>query len=291
MRKKKDNLWAALFVGPALFFTAVYLLYPTFNTIFLSFQDRYSENFVGLKNYGYVFTSNAMLTAFRNNVLWVILFTFSTVVLGLIFAVIFDRVAYEKIVKTIIFMPIAVSFVGAGVIWKYVYAYKPPGVEQIGILNQFMVMFGQEPQGWLIRGPLMNNIALIVVGIWIWTGFCMVILSAAYRGIPHDLIEAAKVDGATEFQQFRHVILPVLKPTIAVVTVTMVVNVLKIFDIVYVMTNGHFGTEVIANRMYKEMFQYTNFGRACAIASVLFLLIIPVIIINLLRLKKEEETS
>jgi len=291
MRKHKNNLWAALFVGPALFFTVVYLMYPTVHTIWLSFQDRYSENFIGLENFKYVLTSKTMLTAFRNNVLWVFLFTFFTVGIGLIFAVIFDKISYERIVKTIVFMPIAVSFVGAGVIWKYVYAYKPPDVEQIGLLNHLMIIFGQEPQGWLVQGPLMNNIALITVGIWIWTGFCMVILSAAYRGIPHDLIEAAKVDGATELQQFRHVILPVLKPTIAVVTVTMIVNVLKIFDIVYVMTNGHFGTEVIANRMYKEMFQFANFGRASAIAVVLFLLIIPVIIFNVLRMKKEEEAA
>lgn len=286
--KGRQNKWAVLFVGPALFFTVAFLLYPTVNTIFLSFMDRYSENFIGLQNFIYVFTSQTMLTAFRNNVLWVIVFTSFTVGLGLLLAILLDRVRYEKIAKTLIFMPMAISFVGAGVIWKFVYSYRPPMVDQLGILNQIVIWFGGEPVGWLIERPWVNNLALIFVGIWIWTGFCMVILSAAYRGIPQEIVEAAKVDGATEWQKFRHVVLPSMKPTIIVVAVTMIVNVLKIFDIVYVMTNGQFGTEVIANRMYKEMFAFTNFGRASAIATVLFLLIIPVIIFNVKRMKEEE---
>ncbi len=288
MIKGRQNRWAVLFVGPALFFTFAFLLYPTINTIGLSFMDRYSENFVGLQNFIYVLTSSTMLTAFRNNVLWLVVFVFFTVGVGLLLAIFLDRVRYEKIAKTLIFMPMAISFVGAGVIWKFVYAYRPPMVDQLGVLNQIVIWLGGEPIGWLIERPWVNNLALIVVGIWIWTGFCMVILSAAYRGIPNELIEAAKVDGATEWQKLRYIILPSMKPTILVVAVTMIVNVLKIFDIVYVMTNGQFGTEVIANRMYKEMFAFTNFGRASAIATVLFLLIIPVIIFNVKRMKEEE---
>ncbi len=288
MIKGRQNKWAVLFVGPALFFTMAFLLYPTINTIGLSFMDRYSENFIGLQNFIYVFTSSTMLTAFRNNVLWLVVFTACTVGIGLLLAIFLDRVPYEKLAKTLIFMPMAISFVGAGVIWKFVYAYRPPMVDQLGILNQVVIWLGGEPIGWLIERPWVNNLALIVVGIWIWTGFCMVILSAAYRGIPNELIEAAKVDGATEWQKLRYIILPSMKPTILVVAVTMIVNVLKIFDIVYVMTNGQFGTEVIANRMYKEMFAFTNFGRASAIATVLFLLIIPVIFFNVKRMKEEE---
>jgi len=251
-------------------------------------MDKRSVNFVGLQNYIYVFTSKTMLTAFKNNFLWVIFFTLCTVGLGLIMAVLADRIKYEKFAKTIIFMPMAISFVGAGVIWKFVYDYKPLGVNQIGLLNQIIVSLGEEPKAWLIQGPWLNNFVLIFVGIWIWTGFCMVILSAAYKGIPQELLDAGRVDGANEFQVFFHIILPYMKSTIAVVTTTMVVNVLKIFDIVYVMTNGNYGTEVIANRMYKEMFQYRNYGRASAIAVVLFLLIIPVIIMNLRRMKGEK---
>lgn len=288
MNLKNRNIWVALFVGPALFFIIFYLLYPSIHTIVLSFMDRRSETFVGLKNYIYAFTSRSMLTAFRNNLLWLVIFTLGTVGLGLIMAILADRIKYERLAKSIIFMPMAISFVGAGVVWKFIYNYKPPGVEQIGILNQILVLFGADPKGWLIQGPWINNIALIFVGIWIWTGFCMVILSAAYKGIPKELMEAGRVDGANEWQIFRHIILPSMKSTIAVVATTMIVNVLKIFDIVYVMTNGNFGTEVIANRMYKEMFQYRNYGRASAIAVVLFLLIIPAIIANIKRMKGEE---
>lgn len=288
MNLKNRNIWVALFVGPALFFIIFYLLYPSIHTIVLSFMDRRSETFVGLKNYIYAFTSRSMLTAFRNNLLWLVIFTLGTVGLGLIMAILADRIKYERLAKSIIFMPMAVSFVGAGVVWKFIYNYKPPGVEQIGILNQILVLFGADPKGWLIQGPWINNIALIFVGIWIWTGFCMVILSAAYKGIPKELMEAGRVDGANEWQIFRHIILPSMKSTIVVVATTMIVNVLKIFDIVYVMTNGNFGTEVIANRMYKEMFQYRNYGRASAIAVVLFLLIIPAIIANIKRMKGEE---
>jgi len=251
-------------------------------------MDQRSQNWVGFQNYIYAFTSKTMLTAFRNNLLWVIFFTLGTVGLGLIIAVLVDRVKYEKFTKTIIFMPMAISFVGAGVIWKFVYDYKPLGVNQIGLLNQIVVSLGGEPKAWLIQGPWLNNFALIFVGIWIWTGFCMVILSAAYKGIPEELLDAGRVDGANEWQVFVHIILPYMKSTIGVVATTMVVNVLKIFDIVYVMTNGNYGTEVIANRMYKEMFQYRNYGRASAIAVVLFLLIVPVIIMNLRRMKGEK---
>lgn len=288
MNKEQKWFWVALFLGPALFFISVYLLYPSIHTFVISFFDKRSEVFVSFKNYIYAFTSSTMLTSFRNNLLWLIFFTIGTVGLGLLLAILVDRVKYERLAKSIIFMPMAISFVGAGVIWKFVYAYKPPMANQIGILNQILVMLGFKPQGWLINSPWMNNFALIFVGIWIWTGFCMVILSASYKGIPKELIEAARVDGANEWQVFRHIIIPSMKSTIAVVITTMVVNVLKIFDIVYVMTNGNFHTEVIANRMYKEMFQYRNYGRASAIAVVLFLCIIPVIVMNIKRMRGGE---
>ena len=285
---QNEHLWGALFLGPALLVLGLILVYPTIRTIILSFMSQDLESFVGLKNYIYAFTNRTMLISFRNNLMWLVLFTGVTVGLGLILAVLLDKTRYEKIGKSIIFMPMAISFVGASIIWKFVYTYRPPGAEQIGLLNKIMVMFGAQPKGWLIQGPLTNNISLIFVGIWIWTGFCMVILSAAYKGIPQDLIDAARVDGANEWQIFWNVILPWMKSTIAVVTTTTVVYVLKIFDIVYVMTNGNYGTEVIANRMYKEMFQYRNFGRASAIAVVLFLCVIPVIYMNIKREKGEE---
>jgi len=281
-----------LFIAPVLLLVAFFLVYPSIHTTVLSFFGRpYSaraEGFIGLQNYERFFTDKNMLTAFRNNALWVVILTTFTVSFGLIFAVLLDRVRYEKVIKSIIFIPMAISMVGASVIWKFVYAFRPAGAAQVGLLNAVVTAFGGEPIGWLIERPWINNFCLIIVGIWIWTGFCMVILSAAYKNIPKELLEAARIDGATELQVFWKVILPLLKPTVAVVTTTMVVFVLKIFDIVYVMTNGNFSTEVIANRMYKEMFSFFRYGRASAIAVILLLLIIPVMVFNIRRFREQE---
>jgi len=277
-----------LFMAPALFILIAYLVYPTLNTLYLSFFDKRSANFIGLHNYIWALTSKDMLVAFRNNLLWLVLFTGLTVSAGLALAVLLDRVRYESAAKSIVFLPMAISFVGAGVIWKFVYAYRPANAPQIGLLNALWTgLLNAKPIGWLVNRAT-NNFALIAVGVWIWTGFCMVILSAAYKGIPRELIEAARVDGANEWQIFWRVTLPLMKPTIAVVTTTMVINVLKVFDIVYVMTNGDLGTEVIANRMYKEMFHFRNFGRASAIAVILLLAIIPVMLINIRRFQEQE---
>lgn len=285
---KKTNIWAWLYIIPTLLILAFFLVYPAVNTLFLSFLDRKSELFVGFSNYIFAFTSKNMLYAFRNNLIWLVVFTALTVSLGLILAILLDRVRYESVAKSIIFLPMAISFVGAGVIWKFIYAYRPAGSPQIGILNAVLSKaFNLEPVGWLINKTV-NNFALIFAGVWIWVGFCMVILSAAYKGIPKELLEAARVDGANELQVFWRIILPVMKPTIAVVTTTMIINVLKVFDIVYVMTNGEFGTEVVANRMFKEMFHFRNFGHASAIAVILLVAIIPVMIVNIRRFREQE---
>ncbi len=285
---RSDRRWGGLFVAPTLLLVGLYLLYPTLNTIYLSLLDQRSERFVGLRNYLNIVTADATLTALRNNLLWLLVFTAGTVTLGLLIAVLTDGLRYEALAKSVIFMPMAISFAGAGVIWKFVYAYNPPGINQIGLLNQLRVAFGFEPVAWLITKPWVNNLALITVGIWVWTGFAMVVLSAAYKGIPQELMESARVDGANEFAVFRHISLPQLKPTIAVVITTMMVNVLKVFDIVYVMTNGNFDTEVLANRMYKEMFEFRGYGQASAIAVVLFLAIAPVMVVSIRRLRAEE---
>ena len=283
-----------LFVGPALILILFFLFYPTLMTIIRSFYGKgthlfaFTSDFAGLANWEYVFTNPTMLSALRNNALWTIIFTFWTVTFGMLLAVLLDRVRYEKVVKSIIFIPAAISMVGASVIWKFVYAYRPVNLPQIGVINGLMVFFGNDPVGWLIERPWINNLALIVVGIWIWTGFCMVIFSAAYKNIPRDLIEAARTDGANEWQIFWGIILPLLATPIAVVATTMIVQVLKIFDIVFVMTNGAYDTEVIANRMYKEMFNFFNYGRASAIAAVLLLLITPIMILNIRRFTRQE---
>jgi len=288
---------AWVFVLPALLLIAFFLLYPAIATLIRSFFGSGTEllgsgsQFVGLKNWRFVFSSTAMLTALRNNALWAVVFTLGTVTLGLAFAVLLDRVRYEKWVKAAIFVPAAISMVGAAVIWKFVYAYRPPELPQIGLLNAAVVALGGEPVGWLIERPWINNLALITVGVWIWTGFCLVILSAAYKNISRDLFEAARLDGASEWQLFWRISFPLLLPTVSVLTTTMLVQVLKIFDIVFVMTNGAYGTEVIANRMYKEMFNYFNYGKASAIAIVLLLLILPMLILNVRRFTRAENAA
>lgn len=491
MEAAQQSRWTPLiYLGPAVFLLFTLMVYPSLDTIRLSFMDRNAEEFVGLENYEYALTSTRMQEAFRNNLIWLIFFTIGTVALGLLIATLADRVRYEALAKAIIFMPMAISFVGAGVIWKFVYDLNPPGSplqpgSQIGVLNAILLSLdpdenlydavdklraedipiedddianaliavetdgieaaveegtlsrdkaddllddlpdtvrdymrstlpdpddgwqtlgqwprtavdainarlaelpegsgraicnaipftcafeiessaedaideavaaeeidpgraremlnglrstalayvrndqepsgegwqaisdnvagwdgiiagvsgvnvrainstldtGIEPVDWIREQPL-NNLALILVGVWIWTGFCMVILSAALKSIPGELLEAARVDGANEVQIFFRVIVPVLMPTITVVTTTMIINVLKVFDIVYVMTAGNFGTEVIANRMYLEMYGGNReFGHASAIAVVLMLLIVPIMIYNIYQFRQQE---
>jgi alpha-glucoside transport system permease protein len=280
-----------LWILPALILLIFYMVYPVIITIYNSFRNSNLTESVGFANYEFAFTSSAMLQAFQNNLLWLVVFTAGTVLLGLLIAVLVDRVKYEPYVKSIIFLPMAISYVAAGVIWRLMYEYRPPNRVQTGTVNAILdaVFPGFEPLPWLVNTDW-NNIALIAIGIWMWTGFAMVILSSGLKSIPDDIMEAGRVDGGNEFQLFFYIMLPMLQSTIAVVITTMVINVLKIFDIVYVLTNGNLGTDVIANRMYKEMFNFRNFGRASAIAVVLFLAVIPVMIYNIRRFREQEAT-
>jgi alpha-glucoside transport system permease protein len=225
-------------------------------------------------------------SSYGNNVKWVMIMGTGTVCLGLLIAVFVDRVKYEALAKAIIFMPMAISFVGAGIIWKFVYTYGTKQV-QIGLINAILKRLGFEPIAWLAT-PKINTYALIVVGIWIWTGFCMTILSAAVKSVPTDLTEAARVDGASEWGVFWKITLPIIKPTIIVVITTMVINVLKLFDLVYVMTGGNSGSDVIANRMYSEMYVNYNPGRGTAVAVVLIVLIIPFVVLNIRHFLEQE---
>jgi alpha-glucoside transport system permease protein len=275
-------------MGSALFFLTVYLVYPILNTAFISFLGSNSQEFTGLDNYRYVFTNPDMLDALKNNLLWLVVFTSITVSLGLIIAVLTDRVRYEAAAKALIFLPMAISFVAASVIWRFMFEFRPAGMPQIGLLNALLdTLAGLDPVAWLVT-PRVNNFALIGVGIWVWTGFCVVILSAGLKGIPLQILEAARIDGASEWRIFWRILLPMMRTTILVVATTMVIIVLKVFDIVYVMTNGNLGTEVIANRMYKEMFNYRHFGRASAIAVILLLAVVPVVVSNVRRFRAQE---
>ncbi len=278
-----------VFVGPAAALLSAYLVLPTLNTIYLSFLDRPSRSFVGLDNYLFVATDRVMLTAFRNNLLWLVLVTGLSVAFGLVIAVLLDRVKYESLAKSLIFLPMAISFVGASVIWRFIYAFRPAGSEQIGLLNAIVTGLGFQPVGWLVERSL-NNFALIAIMIWLYTGFCMVLLSSAIKGIPSDLLEAARIDGANEFQIFWRIIIPQVRSTVVVVATTIIILVLKVFDIVWVMTGGNQGTEVLASRMIKEMFNFRHYGRGSAIAVVLFLLVLPVIVANIRRFQQQEAT-
>lgn len=291
-----------LWLLPALFFVTVYLIYPVIDTFRLSFYNADSSEFIGLDNYIYIFTTPAMQHTLLNNILWILLFTLGAVGLGLLFAVLAGRVRYEATAKAMIFIPMAISFVAAAVIWRFVYAYQPPGFSQYGLLNAAATGAGLNPQPWLIEQTLpftnitlpsplhTNNIAVIVVGIWMWTGFAMVVLSAGLKGISTEVLEAAQVDGATSFQVFRKIILPLVSPTIAVVATTLVIQALKIFDIVWVMTAGNYGTDVIATSMYKQLFNFQDFGRSGALAVILLLAIIPIMLISINRFRSQEET-
>jgi len=287
-----------LYLGPALILMSIFILYPGLNTLYLSFRNQngsdwaYTTCLAGqpcwgiFENYRYALTSSIMRMAFGNNLKWILFMVSGTVLLGLLIATLADRVRYEALAKAIIFMPMAISFVGAGVIWKFVYDYGSSQV-QIGLLNALITSLGGRPVSWLTE-PQINTLALIVVGIWMWTGFCMTVLSAAIKGVPAELLEAARVDGANEWTVFWQIRVPLILPTIAVVITTMIINVLKIFDIVYVMTGGNYGTEVIANRLYIEMYTSYNTGRAAAIAMVLTVIIIPAIIFNIRRFRAQE---
>lgn len=283
---------------PAIIVMIIFIVYPGLNTFYLSFRNNTNTDWAGaacvagqpcwgvFENYRYALTSDIMRTAFLNNLTWIIVMVSATVALGLLVAVLADRVRYEPLAKAIIFLPMAISFVGAGVIWKFVYDYGT-GATQIGLLNAFVTFLGGQPVAWLTT-PVINTLALILVGTWMWTGFCMTVLAAAVKGVPAELLEAGRLDGANEVQVFRNIILPVISPTVAVVITTMVINVLKIFDIVYVMTGGNYGTEVIANRMYIEQYTSFNTGRAAAIAIVLIAVIIPAMYFNIRRFREQE---
>jgi alpha-glucoside transport system permease protein len=283
-RRAGARLRPWLWLMPALAFLIVFLVYPAIATIFRSFFDQSGANFIGTENYERFFTRPDTLAALRNNLVWMVLLTAITVGLGLLIAVLVDRVRYESFAKGVIFLPMAISFVAASVIWRLVYSLNP----NIGLLNAGVTASGADPVPFLTT-PGLTTIALIVVGGWMLTGFAMVILSAGLKGISTELLEAARVDGATEAQVFRRIVFPLLLPTIAVISTTIIIFALKTFDIVYVLgQNGNFDTDVIANRMYKELFNFNERGRASATAVVLLLAVIPVMIYNIRRFREQE---
>jgi alpha-glucoside transport system permease protein len=284
MRSPRGVPW--LYMAPALILLTAFLLLPAIDTLRLSFLGPRSERYVGLDNYVYALTSRQMLIAYRNNfVYWLIFATALVVAGGLVIAVLADRVRYESIFKSVIFLPQAISFVGAGIIFRFVYDFRP----DLGLINAILdgILPNYRPIGWLVN-PAYATPALILVFVWMWTGFTMVILSAALKGIPKEIIEAARTDGASAWQTFWLVQVPMVASTIGVVTTTIIIFVLKVFDLVYVMTAGRYETNVMANQMYVELFIIRNFGRSSAIAILLLLAITPMMLVNIRRFRQQE---
>ncbi|WBU53536.1 carbohydrate ABC transporter permease [Paracoccus sp. SCSIO 75233] len=276
-----------LFLGPAILFLGVYLVYPVVNSFWLSLKNAPSTQFVGADNYLWLVGDSKFRESMVNNFFWLLVVPALSTLFGLIAAQLTDRIRWGNIGKSLIFMPMAISFVGAGVIWKLIYEYREAGEEQIGLLNAFVQWIGGEPQTWLTIQPW-NNFFLMIVLVWIQTGFAMVILSAALRGIPEETIEAAVLDGANPWQIFFKIKVPQIMGTIAVVWTTITITVLKVFDIVFVMTNGQWGTQVLANLMYDWMFRGSpDYGRGSAIAIVLMVLVLPIMIWNIRNVRKE----
>ncbi len=280
----RDRILPWVFVGPALLLLAVFLVYPAAGTILRSFVDDHGQ--FTLRNYA-VMTESDFTTILRNNAFWLIVGTGASVGLGLVFAGLFDRIRRESLAKTIVFLPLAISLVGASVIWGLVYAWQPAGQPQIGLLNSIVVAFGGQPIPWVTTSPI-NVFAEIVIMIWLQTGFAMVVLSAAIKGVSGEIIEAARLDGASERQVFLRVIVPVIRGSIITVSTTIAIVTIKIFDIVYVTTGGRFNDDVVANRMFHEIFQFFDDGRGAALATLLFVAVLPVMYINLSNFRRQQ---
>jgi alpha-glucoside transport system permease protein len=278
-----------IFLFPALFFLTVYLIYPVFETLRLSFYDNAGRNFVGWDNWIWAFNNSGFQQSVFNNLMWLIVVPSLSTCIGLLVAVLADRLWWGNIAKSLVFMPMAISFVGASVIWKFIYDYRGPGAPQIGLLNAIVEGLGFEPQAW-ITVPFWNNFLLMIILVWIQTGFAMVILSAALRGIPEETLEAAKIDGASEIRSFFDIMIPQIFPTILVVWTTITIIVLKVFDIVLAMTGGQWDTQVLANLMYYHMFRTAHFGHASTIALVIMIAVLPIMIWNIRQASTEEGT-
>lgn len=278
-----------LFIAPALLILVVYLVYPVLETARLSFYDRTGKVFVGFDNFRWAFADAVFLQSIRNNLLWLIVVPAASTAMGLLVATLADRVRWGNFAKSLVFMPMAISFVGASVIWKFVYDYRGPGAEQIGIVNALWVHLGGQPQAWMTI-PIWNNFLLMIILVWIQTGFAMVILSAALRGVPEETIEAAQIDGASPVAVFFRIVIPQITGTILVVWTTITITVLKVFDIVLAMTNGQWGTNVLANSMYNWMFRGGgDFGRGSVIALIIMFAVVPIMVWNIRRFQAEEK--
>ena len=287
--KAQGFLAGLVFLGPAVLLLLYGLVVPAVRTTAGSFQNAEGTKFVGLANYGWIFTAPGNSTFLINTVLWIVVAPVLSTALGLTLALLLDRMRRESISKSLIFMPMAISFVGASIIWKFVYTYQPdPNKADIGLLSAIFKAIGLTPPNWLLEAPL-NTFLLIAVMVWIQTGFAMVVLSAAMKAVPDDIIEASMLDGAKGWARFTRITIPMIWGSVIVVLTTITVTSLKVFDIIRTMTGGNFQTSVIANEMYQQSFRALNYGTGSALAMILFLGVLPLIIFNVRQVRKERE--
>ena len=286
--KLENSLRVIIFIAPAFIVLFVFIIYPVFETIRLSFYAKIGREFLGWSNYAWAIKDPDFRRSILNNFGWLLIVPTLSTFFGLVIANLADRIWWGTIAKSIIFMPMAISFVGAGVIWKFIYDYRGPGDEQIGLLNAIVVAFGFEPQAWLTI-PIWNNLFLMAIMIWIQTGLALVIFSAALRSIPSETLDAARIDGASELKIFWSIIIPYLQQTILVIWTIITILVLKVFDIIYAMTNGQWQTEVLANLMYDWMFRGGgDSGRGSVLAFCIMIGVIPILGWNLYQHRKEQ---
>jgi alpha-glucoside transport system permease protein len=289
--KLEDKVKPYLYVLPAIFAIVVYLIYPSVLTVINSFKDNFSREWVGFENYKDLLTTPDFRSTLFNTLLWILIVPAATVVLGLMVAVLADRLQPrgEKLAKTVIFLPMAISMIGAATIWRFVYYAAPKGITQTGLLNAIK---GGDPVQWLQTQTLhFNSILLMVILVWLQVGFSMVLLSAAVKGVPVDTLEAARIDGANERQIFARVVLPQIKGTVITVFITVTITVMKIFDIVYVNTNGNFNTNVLGNEFYNQISTFINYGKASAIVVILMIAVIPIMWYQVRHFKAEEANA
>ena len=285
--KVQNILKYVVFLAPAALLLLIGLIYPSIRTLILSFMNASSTEFVGFDNYTWAFTIPEIRIVLRNTLIWTLLVPIFSTALGLAIAYMTDRMKRAAVIKSLIFMPMAISFVGAGIIWRFVYAYEPNLKRpEIGLLSSIWRAMEWEPRNWLLEAPL-NTLLLIIVMVWIQTGFAMVVLSAAMKNIPDEIIEASLLDGTSNFRRFTRITIPMIRATIVVVLTTITIGTLKVFDIVRTMTGGNFQTNVIANEMYTQSFRQMNYGTGSALAIILFVAIVPIIIYNVRQLRLE----
>ena len=280
-----------VFLGPALLLLVVGLVFPALRTVYLSFLNEDGDKYLGAKNYKWAFTTDYIThEVLLNTLLWIVIVPLVTTGLGLLVALLVDRLKREAVYKSVIFAPMAISFVGASFIWRFVYETRDPSNPQIGLLSQIVMALGwKHPPNWILSSPL-NNFLLMVIMIWTQTGFAMVVLSAAIKAIPTEIIEAAKVDGAKGGKLFALVTIPMIRNTLIVVLTTVMITTLKVFDIIRTMTGGNFGTQVLSNEMYSQSFEQYNSGRGATLAVILFIAVLPLVGYNIVQLRRERAT-